>query len=448
MDLTKGPVAKTLFRFSFPFMLSTLLQTLYSTMDTVIVGQFLGSAGLSAVSNGSQMMQMVYMICIGFSTAGQVLIAQAKGAGNRAKINKVISTLMILQIILAVIMMLVCCLIPGVLLNLLNTPEEAFEQARYYIIICGIGVVFTGLYNMFAAVLRGLGDSKHPLLFVAIASVLNIVLDIFCITVLDMNVAGAAVATVIGQVVSVVFSFYFLAKHSEELGIDFHVKHFRYDGRIAGQIIRLGIPMAIQSAAIHFSMLFVSSMINVQGVDASAAYGVMCKIKSIPSVITQGLGLGTAGMVGQCLGADDKDRVSRIVWTCMLFCLCVCAVFAVGYLTVPELFFRMFTSDEGVMAYAVMVMSLLALELPACVPMPACNNLISAQGFVALSFVVAMLDAFVGRVFLCWFCGMYLGMGTFGYFLGSVLGTYVTAILVFIYFISGLWRKRKALDET
>ena len=445
MDLINGPVAKTLFLFSFPFMLSTLLQTLYSTTDTIVVGQVLGSSGLSAVSNGSQLMAMVYMICIGFSNGGQVLIAQAKGAGDREKLQKIIGSLFVLQTLMCLVIGALCLVFSRQLLSLLHTPPEAFEQANYYIIICSIGILFTGFYNMLSSVLRGMGDSRHPLIFVFIATSLNIVLDILFVAVFRWNVAGAAVATVIGQAVSVIISLIFLARHSEEFGVDFRLKKLRPDRQFSRQILALGFPMAIQGAAIQLSFLFVGRLINSLGVNESAAFGVMTKVRSIPAFIVQGFGLGEASMVGQNLGAGKQDRVQKTVIYCILFSAAVYIVAACFYLFAPTGCFRLFTQDPAVLSYAKMCMVVLAIELPAFTVMPACNGLVSAQGFISLSLTVCFVDAFAGRILLSWALGSAAGLGAFGYFLGYTLATYITGTVVFVYFVSGWWKKRAKL---
>ena len=445
MDLVNGPVAKTLFIFSFPFMLSTLLQTLYSTTDTIVVGQVLGSSGLSAVSNGSQLMTMVYMVCIGIANGGQVLIAQAKGAGDRGKLQRIIGSLFIIQTVMCVVIGVICLIFSKQLLSLLQTPPEAYEQANYYIIICSIGILFTGFYNMLSSVLRGMGDSKHPLIFVLIATSLNIVLDIIFVAGFKWDVAGAAVATVIGQAVSVIISLIFLARHSEEFGVDFHIRNLRPDVQFSKQILALGFPMAVQGAAIQLSFLFVGRLINMLGVNESAAFGVMTKVRSIPAFIVQGFGLGEASMVGQNLGAGKQERVQQTVKYCIFFSAAVYAVAACFYLLAPNACFRLFTQDPAVLAFAKMCMTILAIELPAFTVMPACNGLVNAQGFIALSLTVSFLDAFAGRVLLSWGLGSAAGLGAFGYFLGYTLATYVTGIIVFVYFVSGLWKKRAAL---
>lgn len=445
MDLLHGPVAETLILFSFPFMLSTLLQTLYATTDTIVVGQCLGSVGLSAVSNGSQLMQMLYMVCVGFSTAGQILIAQAHGAGNRQKVQRVVGTVCVLQMILSAILGGFCLLFADPLLTALNTPADAYIQARYYIVICSWGILFTGLYNLFSAILRGMGDSRHPLLFVVIASVLNIVLDLLFIVVFGWNVAGAALATVIGQAVSVLFSIWFLYRNAARLQLSFTPRDLIPHPPTAAQIIKIGIPLAFQSAAVQFSFLFVSHMVNALGVFASAAFGVAQKLRSIPGILTQGLGLGASSIIGQNLGAGQNDRVDSTVKWCLVFTTLINLVFGLLFWAAPVLCFRLFTQDAAVLAYAGVCIFALIVELPGKCAMPACNALVNAQGFVEFSMIVALLDAFAGRVLFCWLFGIVLNMGAAGFFLGYSAGTYLTAIPVFIYYLSGWWKRRTAL---
>ncbi|MCC8104070.1 MAG: MATE family efflux transporter [Clostridiales bacterium] len=444
-DLIHGPVAKTLLAFSLPFMLSTLLQTLYSTTDTIVVGQYLGQNGLSAVSNGSQLMQMLYMICVGFSTAGQILIAQASGSSNEEKIQRVVDVLLVMEVALSVVFGVICVAGSGWMLKALATPEEAREQAQYYIVICGVGMIFTGLYNMFSAVLRGVGDSVHPFLFVLIASLCNVVLDVVFIVFLGWNVAGAALATVIGQIISVVFSIRYINRHRDSFPFSLRINIAALDGEVAGKIVKLGIPAAIQSAAIQFSFLFVSHMVNSLGVSVSAAFGVVQKLRNIPAILTQGLSLGASPMIGQNLGARRPDRVNQVVKSSIAFATVINIAFGILFFLFPVLCFRLFTQDEAVLAYASVCILSLLIEIPARFVMPGCNALVSAQGFVKFSMVVAFVDAFVGRVLFCWLFGVFLGWGAKGFFCGYSVGTYMTAIPVFVYYITGLWKKRTAL---
>ena len=226
---TEGSIPKQLFFFTLPFMASNALQVLYSTIDMIIVGKFVGTAGLAAVSQSSQLINFAAMLCLGFSNAGQVLIAQAMGAEKKKEMNAILGTLFTLLMGLAVILAAIFIFFRGELLSLIKTPPEASEMAEEYLIICGSLVFFTAGYNMVSAVLRGMGDSKRPFLFIGIASVVNLVLDLLFTGYLGWGVAGAAWATVIGQAVSFLFSLYYLNRNRFAFGFDFSAR-LSYDG--------------------------------------------------------------------------------------------------------------------------------------------------------------------------------------------------------------------------
>jgi len=444
-DLNQGKVLRTLIVFSLPFMLSTLLQMLYSLVDMVVVGQVVGSGGLSAVSTGSMLMELIMVFCVGFSSAGQIIISQHVGAGKREGIYSVNGTLLTVISLLALILMTVGLCGGGSFLRLLNIPEEAEAYGQTYVRVCSTGVIFTALYNMISAVFRGMGDSSHPLLFIFIATATNLVLDILFVAVLRWEVFGAALATVIGQAVSVVSSLIFLAGHQDEFCFSFRPKYLRPNGRAAAILFRLGIPLALQSSAVMFSFLFVSSMINSLGVEVSAVFGVGQKLRNIPSMMTQAIGLGAAAMVGQAFGAGNTDRVSRIYKDGCLVNAVIIAAVSIVYIAFPTQCFRLFTPDEAVLGYASMFMFTLALEMPAKIFMPSGGALISGCGNTALSMTLALCDAFLGRVLFTWLFGSFLQMGAFGCFLGYHLATYVTAVPQVIYFCMGTWKKRKRL---
>ena len=265
-DFTKGNIAKQLIWLALPFMASNALQVLYSTIDMVIVGECVGTPGLSAVSQSSQILNFVTMVCLGFSSAGQVLLAQAIGAGKKKEMNSIIGTLFSFIFILAAAMTVVVLVGRNVILDLMNIPVESYDMAMDYLVIGGAGLVFTAGYNVVSAILRGMGDAKRPLLFIGIASVINLALDILFTGLLGWGVAGAAWATIIGQAISFLFSLYYLYRHKESFGFDFKLSSFRMNGKYTKMMSAIGTPMAIQSGCINLSMLFVNSMINSIGV--------------------------------------------------------------------------------------------------------------------------------------------------------------------------------------
>ena len=273
-DLTVGNLWKQLLLFSLPFMASNALQVLYSTIDMVIVGQFVGTAGLSAVSQSSLIVNFAVMVMFGFSNSGQVLISQALGAGKKREMSEVIGTLFTFMAAIAAVLSVVLLVFCRHILTLIKVPEDAYEMAVDYLIISAAGLIFTAGYNLVSAILRGMGDAKRPLLFIGIASAANLILDLLFTGLWGWGVAGAAWATIIGQAVSFIFSLVYLYKRKESFGFNFRPKSFKPNFRYLGMMTNLGVPMAIQSAFINISMLFVSSMINEVGVVASATFGV------------------------------------------------------------------------------------------------------------------------------------------------------------------------------
>ena len=442
-DLTEGNVFRTLVVFSVPFMGANILQTLYSMVDMMIVGNIVGSAGLSALSVGSQLMEMMLVMLIGFTNGGQVVISQHIGSGRRENVPRINGTLTVLTLLLAVAFSIVGIIGCDFFLGLLNTPEEALAYAQDYVTIYSSGLIFTGLYNMIAAIFRAQGDSRHPLIFVMIATCLNVILDLLFVGVFGWAAAGAAAATVIGQAVSVVCSVTFLIRHQNEFNYYFRRNLFRPDGKIAATICKLGVPMALQSSAINISFLFVSGMINTLGVAASAAFGAMQKIRNLPGFIMQSFSLGGNAMVGQNYGAGRYDRIRQVYRSCLVISAAIAAFSAVIMLCFPKMVFHLFTSDEAVLSYAFMCMLCLVIELPAKVAMTGGNAVIAGIGIVKLSMPLAIIDAILGRIGFTYFFGKILGLGAFGYFLGYTSATYITASVQLVYYLSGAWTRRR-----
>ena len=335
-DFTQGSIYKQLLSFMLPFMASNALQVFYSTIDMLIVGRCVGTAGLSAVSQSSQIMNFATMVCLGFSNGGQVLIAQAMGAGKRKEMNRIIGTLFSLITILALILSAVILIGRHWIIDVMNIKPQAQKFTLDYLVICGAGLVFTAGYNMVAAVLRGMGDSKRPFLFIGIASGVNLVLDILFTGIFGWEVAGAAWATIIGQAVSFLFSLVFLYKKKEEFGFDFQKESFAIDRHYSGMIMTLGTPMAIQAGSINISMLFVNSMVNDISVVASAAFGVGLRIDDIINKISLGIQYAAVPMISQNVAAGKQKRAQKVVHCAWIYA----GIFTVFAVTAYLLFGR------------------------------------------------------------------------------------------------------------
>ena len=441
-DFTVGSIPKQLLRFSVPFILSNVLQLVYSLVDMAVVGRFVGSSGLSAVSTASQLCNFLTMLCVGFASGGQVYISQLIGAGRKDELNRTIGTLFTSVVGICLLMMGVSLLSHRGVLDLLNTPKEAYDMAVDYALISTIGLIFTYGYNTVSAVLRGMGDSKHPLMFILIASVANLVLDLIFVPVLGWSVAGAALATIVGQAISFIFALVFLFKRMGSFGFD-----FRLDKDILKTLTKVGVPFALRSGAINISMMFVSSMVNSFGVVASAVFGTGIKIDDIINKTTVSLTYSSSAMIGQNIGAKDFGRTKKIVYWCLLFSVAAYAAFTVIYLIWGKELFGLFTDDAEVIALAPVFISALVWSFPAMALMRATSGFITGVGNSKLSLLFALIDSVVLRITLSYLIGVVFDQGLFGFFLGYGLAAYGTAIPGLLYFFFGKWESYSLLGK-
>ncbi len=446
-DFTKGSIPRQLFWFMLPFMASNALQVLYSTVDMVIVGHYVGTPGLSAVSQSSLILNFATMVSLGFANAGQVLVSQALGAGKRREINHIIGTLFTLISAIGVFFSVVVLLFKAPIMELMNIPLESYRMASDYMIICGAGLVFTAGYNMVAAVLRGMGDSKRPFLFIGLASLINLVLDILFTGFMGMGVAGAAWATIIGQAGSFLFSLWYLYRRKEAFGFDFKLRSFIPIKKYTGMIFSLGTPMAIQSGCINLSMLYVNSMVNGIGVVASATFGVGMKIDDIINKISQGIQHASMPMIAQNIAAGENKRSKQIVRWSWLFAGVFTVVCMTLYITIGKELFMLFSEDPLVHEMSGTFIAAILWMFPALAIMRGTHAFIQGIGNAKLGLVLSILDGVGLRIGLSWLFGIALDFGFYGFVLGYGLAPYGCAIPGLIYFLSGMWEKRKVLAE-
>ena len=446
-DFTRGSIAKQLMWFSLPFMASNALLVLYSTIDMIIVGAYVGTPGLSAVSQSSQIINFASMVCLGFSNAGQVLIAQALGAGKRKEMNTVIGTLFTFVLALSLVLTGAILLIQTPILDLLRIPAESYEMAREYLVICGIGLIFTAGYNLVSAVLRSMGDAKRPFLFIGIASAVNLVLDILFTGILGWGVAGAAWATIIGQAVSFLFSLFYLYRRRAAFGFEFHRATFIPKLKYVGMIASLGTPMAIQSGFINLSMLVVNAMINTAGVTASATFGVGVRIDDIVNKISQGIQYAAVPMISQNIGARQNERAKKVVYFSWIYSITLTVFFMILYVTLGKQLFMLFSDDPLVHDMSGEFIRAILWMFPAFALMRGSGAFVQGIGNAKFAMVLAVLDGVVLRIGLSWLFGIFLGWGFYGFVLGYALAPYGYAVPSILYFLAGRWQKRKVLAE-
>ncbi len=439
-DLTVGSVPRTLISFSLPLFLSGLLQMVYNMVDMIVVGQFEGTNGLSAVSIGGEVLMLITFVAMGFSNAGQILISRFVGADRRDQVGEMVGTLFTLLESLAVVIMVIFLFLYKSIIGWLNTPEEIVGYTRDYTLTCVLGTVFIYGYNLVSAILRGMGDSRHPFMFIAIASVLNVILDILFVGPLKMGPRGAALATVIGQAVSFLFALRLLCRNRAQIYFDFKPSHFRIYPGVIRPLLSLGIPMVIQSAAITFSMLFVNAYVNTYGTVAVAVTGVARKLESMISVVSQSISSAGGAMISQALGAKKTSRVPKIVFHALWIVAIPSAVFAVITWLKPEWLFGLFSSDPDVLAMAITYIPVAMVQYLGCTLRPANFALINGSGNSRLNLLVALLDGFFTRIGLSLLLGVVLAWGIKGFWYGNALSGLVPFLIGTVYLFSGRWK--------
>ncbi len=446
LDLTKGNVTKQLFIFSTPFIIANLLQVCYNLVDMMIVGQFVGSTGISAVSNGGDLLMMFTNIGIGFATAGQISISQFIGSNRKDRIQSMIGTMFLIIISMAILLSIGFLPFTTSLLELINVPQESLSMANDYLVIGLFGLVFIFGYNTVSAILRGMGDSKRPLLFVAISATINVILDLILIGIFDMKTTGAAIATVTGQAISFIIAIIYLYKKREQFGFDFKREHFTLNHSNVKTLFTLGIPMSLQFAAINISVLFVTSFINTYGVIISAVTGVGNKIGQIAMIVTNGLSTAGSSMIGQSFGAQDFDRVKKIVYKVFLMGLLFSLIISVVVWLFPEFVFSLFDQTPEVLAMAPTYAIIIVLNFMGAAVRAPILSLINGIGFSSMNFIMGFIDGFIVRIGLALLLGITFNMGVMGFWLGSVLAGFTYGFIITPYFLSGRWKKRSVIQ--
>lgn len=448
-DFTKGNIAKQLVVFAWPLFLSNLLQVVYNMVDMMVVGKVLGKVGISAVSVGGDVSHFLTFIAMGFGGAGQVLIAKYIGAGQREKIGRFVGTMSGFLLMCAVALSVLGLVFQNKLLTLMNTPDEAYSGAAAYSAICMAGLVFIYGYNVVSAILRGMGDSKHPFIFISIAAILNLVLDIVFVVFLGMGAAGAALATVISQGVSFVSCTVFLSKNAKQFELNIGIKDFfKWDLKMLSALLKLGIPMAIKSASIQVSKLFVNSFINSYGVAVSAFAGIANKIASVANLISMAMNNAGSTMVGQNIAAGEFERVKKIMKTIAAITLAVAALMSVLIGLFPEQIFSIFTEkgDADVLAIAKGYVPIAILLFFGASARAIMNALINGSGNYGTNFATAILDGIVMRVGLALLFGVVLDMKHYGFWLGDALAGFTPFFIGVVFYLTGSWKKSRKVE--
>ncbi len=445
-DLLTGNVTRGIISFGLPVFFANLLQSFYSIVDMIAVGQFVGSAGLAAISNASMISFILNAVCIGVSMGGNVLVAQYQGAKNSNSRKKAVGTLFSLTLIFSAALTVCAFLAYGPIFELMRVPQESMRYAREYMqVICG-GTVFVFGYNAVCAVFRGLGDSKRPLYFVIVATIVNVVLDVVLIGFLRMGTRGAAIATVASQMVAFLIAVLYLRRRTDVF--DFKWKSFAIRKEEAKKILRVGLPSAGQMAVVNSSYLIVTGMLNVYGVAVAAAAGIGLKLNTFAAMPCWAVGQAVTTMVGQSMGAGNFERVRKITKAGVWMSILVTSLMTVCFQIFAEPVIMMFDTNPQVVREGVLYLRICcSLNFVAYAMMYIYNSFATGAGAAAFAFLNSILDCIVMRIVCSYIVGVVMGYGFVGIYVVEMLAPVLPAIVGFLYFRRGGWKKKSLVMD-
>lgn len=335
-NLTSGSVLRNIVVFSLPYLLSYFLQTLYGMADLFIVGQFNSTESITAVSIGSQVMHMLTVMIVGLAMGTTVTIGHSVGAGDSKSASKYVGNTVTIFMLGSVALTFLLVLLVKPIVSVMSTPNEAVNGTIDYLTICFIGIPFITAYNIISSIFRGLGDSKSPMYFIAVACVCNIGFDYLFIGAIGMGAAGAALGTTLSQTISVIISLIYIKK--KDTGIHVVKQELRPDKKFIGNILKIGFPVALQDGFIQISFLIITIIANRRGLTDSAAVGIVEKIIGVLFLIPSSMLSSVSALAAQNIGAGKPKRAKQTLYYAILIVVTIGSIIAVTVqFTAPQI---------------------------------------------------------------------------------------------------------------
>lgn len=438
-NYTEGSLAKGMLTFSIPYLISCFLQTFYGLADLYVTGQFNGSASISAVSIGSQVMHMVTVIIVGFAVGSTVTIGQHIGSKDLKKAGLYVGNTIVLFLSISVIMTVGMLLCKNGLIVLLDTPPEAVAQTRAYLSICFAGIPFITAYNIISCIYRGIGDSRTPLIFIFIACILNVGLDYIFIGFFGLGASGAALGTVLAQACSVLFALIFLRIKGFPLPLS--VKDLKPDFSVIRQILQIGIPIACQDGFIQIAFLFITMIANGRGLAVSASVGIVEKIISFLFLVPSAMMSSVSAIASQNVGAGRHDRAKSTLYYGLTVVIVFGAIVTVITQITSHSIIGLFTTDPEVITLGAQylrgyISDCIVAGIHFCF-----SGFFCAYGKSTFSFIANLAAIVCVRVPGVWLMSKLFPATLFPMGLVVPAGSALTALIFFLIYVRTDWTK-------
>lgn len=447
-SLLEGKVGPALLRFALPFLVASLLQQLYGTVDLLAVGQLSANSAisLSAVSTGSQLTFSITSVLIGLATGATVLIGQYVGADRKEDISRTIGTMFPLFGLFALGISVLMAALTGPLVALMQVPDAAVEEAKQYLFICALGMIFVTGYNMVSGILRGLGDSKTPMVLVVIACILNIIGDIILVGPLQMGAAGAAIATVAAQAISFLVSLVVLRRR-KDFPFDFKWSSFQLRRDHSLLLLKLGVPVAFQDFSIGVSFLFITAFINRIGLAESAGVGVAGRVSCIAMIVSTSFMSAIAAMSAQNIGARQPKRAISCLRRGIALSFGVSAVLFVLIQLFPGLVLSLFTNEAAVITQGTLYLRSYIIDAVLVSFVFCINGFLSGCGRTTFCMIISTASTYGVRVFGTLLVSLIPSATMFHIGMPAPAASLVQIIFQLCYLRFGNWQENTVLAE-
>ena len=439
--MTEGSIWKKLLMYSIPLILGNLFQQLYNTVDSIIVGNYIGSEALAAVGSSGSIINLLIGFCVGASAGAGVVIAQFFGAQDKEGVRKAVHTTLAIAIAAGVVMTVVGILLVPFLLRAMGTPEEVFGQAVTYLQVYFGGIFFSVIYNMSAGILNAVGNSSRSLIYLMIAAVSNIFLDLLLVVVLKMGIVGAALATDISQLLSCIFILLFLTRSQEIYRV--RLREIRFYERMPSKIIKIGLPTGIQHVVISFSNVLVQSSVNSFGAAAMAGFAAYIKIDGFNILPVMSFSTAATTFTGQNIGAGKYDRVKRGMYVSLAMGIIYTIATGILLLIFAPQVIGVFTDNQEVVTYGVYIMKFFCPFYWSLAILHVLSGTIRGTGHTLEPMLVILFSLCVFRVI--WITAALSIAHQFSYVMVVYpLSWMVGMILILLYAWKGRWMPKKA----
>lgn len=446
-DFTTGSVPRHLLVFAWPMLVGNLLQALYNTVDAMWVGRFLGAHALGAVAVSFPIIFALIALLMGLTMATTTLVSQFRGAGDQDGVRKTISNSLRLLAILGLAFSVTGFFFRVPVLRLIGTPDEILPSAAAYLGIFLLGLIAMFLYNVGSAILRGLGDSRTPMKFLAVATVINMILDPLLILGVgpfpQLGIAGAALATVFAQAVSSVLVLRHLAVKTGLLQVG--RRWWAFDRRLTRLTFTIGLPAGFQQFVVSIGMLTITSIINRFGPTVVAAYGAAARLDQFAHMPAMSVGMAVSAMVGQNLGAGQDQRVSEVVRWAMVLSGSITAALAAVALLAPGFVLRLFTTEPGVLAEGIAYLRIVGWAYVPFALSFAITGVLRGAGDTVPTMFITIATLWLFRVPMANYLSGAAGLGSRGIWLANAVSPALALVLTFAYYSTGRWRNKVAV---